>query len=174
MQNESPSGGHFTSAATRSGDLAEGLMLLRASTLKIARLQLAMERHDRRASLQAIDDIVLLDRRLQDSIGSVFADEEHVLVRRQLEADRAMLNLEKLTLGAEVQRRSAPPMIDQQEDQDDSWLGPRDLIVQEAEPSPRRLGWLIAFPILASLLGAGAYFLDSSEVQLWLAAAGLR
>ena len=43
-----------------SDALAEGLMLVRASTLKMIRLQLAMERHDRRAAIEAVDDLVAL------------------------------------------------------------------------------------------------------------------
>ena len=54
-----------------SEELAEGLMLVRASTLKIVRLQLAMERQDRRVALEAVDDLVALDRLLRDYLADV-------------------------------------------------------------------------------------------------------
>ena len=54
-----------------SEDLAEGLMLIRASTLKVIRLQLAMERRDRRVALEAVDDLVALDRSLEDYLAKV-------------------------------------------------------------------------------------------------------
>ena len=54
-----------------SEDLAEGLMLVRASTLKVIRLQLAMERRDRRVALEAVDDLVALDRSLEDYLAKV-------------------------------------------------------------------------------------------------------
>ena len=65
-------------APVGSDELAEGLMLVRESTLKIIRFQLAMERHDRRVALEAVDDLVALDRRLRDYLGDVPAPElEH-------------------------------------------------------------------------------------------------
>lgn len=96
-----------------SEELAEGLMLVRASTLKMIRLQLAMERQDRRVALEAVDDLVALDRRLQDYLGNVPAAAEQLLFRNALDDERAMLNREKLALAAEVVRRDPPvPVAD--------------------------------------------------------------
>jgi hypothetical protein len=157
-----------------SDRLAEGLTLLRASTLKIVRLQLAMERHDRRVALEAVDDLVVLDRRLQDYLAMVPAAEEQLLFRHELDAERALLNREKLGLTAEVLRRPPPAPTQEQQPAEDDWLGPRELEIAEDEPRGR-LGWLVAIPIIvASVGGSVAYFLGLLEVEAWLIAAGLR
>ena len=96
-----------------SEELAEGLMLVRASTLKIVRLQLAMERQDRRVALEAVDDLVALDRRLQDYLADVPAAAEQLLLRDALADERAMLNREKLALASGVVRREpAVPVVE--------------------------------------------------------------
>jgi hypothetical protein len=76
-------------------DLAAGLMLVRASTLKMIRLQLAIERRDRRGVLEAVDELVELDTRLQECLAGVPGLGEQML---GLETERATLNREKLTL----------------------------------------------------------------------------
>jgi len=88
-----------------SEELAEGLMLVRASTLKIVRLQLAMERQDRRVALEAVDDLVALDRQLQDYLADVPAAAEQLLLRDALDDERAILNREKLALASGIVRR---------------------------------------------------------------------
>jgi hypothetical protein len=80
--------------------LAEGLMLVRASTLKIIRLQLAMERRDRRVALEAVDDLVALDRSLEEFLTNVPAAEDDGLFSNVLELERSALNVEKHTLAA--------------------------------------------------------------------------
>lgn len=175
MQNESPMVAHATGAPTSKHELADGLMLLRASTLKIIRLQLAMERHDRRAALESIDDLVTLDRRLQVYLATMPASEEHVLLKRNVEADCSMLNLEKLTLGAEVRRRPPAPLVTVREVPNDAWAGPPNLMLEEEQPPPRRRwAWLIAIPVLASVLAASAHLVRFAEAEVWLAAAGLK
>ena len=94
-----------------SEELAEGLMLVRASTLKIVRLQLAMERQDRRVALEAVDDLVALDRLLQDYLADVPAAAQQVLLRDALDDERAMLNREKLALASGVVRREPPALV---------------------------------------------------------------
>ena len=101
MQAESPVRRDAAPVFVGSDELAEGLMLVRASTLKVIRLQLAMERKDRRVALEAVDDLVALDRRLEGYLGDVTAPE--------LEVERAALNREKLTLAAEVIRAEPKP-----------------------------------------------------------------
>ena len=56
--------------AIGSEQLAKGLLLVRASTLNVIRLQLAMERRDRPVALQTVDELMLLDRQ----IGEFMAD----------------------------------------------------------------------------------------------------
>src|SRR4051812_28924668 len=92
---ESPARVRETLPAIGGDELAESLMLVRASTLKMIRLQLAMERRDRRVALEEVDDLLALDRRLQDYLGD--APGRGALMR-ELEVGRAALNREKLTL----------------------------------------------------------------------------
>src|SRR5207248_11292795 len=91
MQMQSPARVRDTAPAVGGDELAEGLMLVRASTLKMIRLQLAIERRDRRVALAEVDDLLALDRRLQDYLGDVPAAGEKALWRRGLGAERAAL-----------------------------------------------------------------------------------
>jgi hypothetical protein len=131
-----------------------------------------MERHDRRVALEAVDDLVVLDRRLQDYLAMVPAAEEQLLFRHELDAERALLNREKLALTAEVLRRPPVASIQQRQAAQDDWLGPRQLEVAEDERRSR-LGWLLAIPIIASIGWSVAYFLGLLEVEAWLIATGL-
>lgn len=152
-----------------SDQLAEGLMLLRASSLKLVRLQLAIERHDRRVALKAVDDLVALDRRLQDYLESVPATGDQLMFRRELDCERAALNEEKLTLGAEVLLRPANSAAEDTgpiaQEADDSWLGPR--IQVELEVPRRSRWWLAVVPVLASGVVAAAYFISVPDAVTW-------
>ena len=169
MQTQGPARARDAAPAIGSDELAEGLMLVRASTLKMIRLQLAMERHDRRVALEAVDDLVALDRRLQEYLAAVPAAEEQLLFKNELDAERAMLNREKLTLAAEVLRRPPEPLIEEAQPAEEAWLGPAELPVEEEEPRRRRW-WLAAIPVLASGAAAAAYFVSLPEAQAWLSA----
>ena len=111
MRTENPARMRETLPLVGSEELAESLTLVRASTLKMIRLQLAMERNDRRVALEAVDELVAIDRRLQDCIAEVPAVGEQLMFRQAVDADRALLNREKMTLAAEVVRpdRAAEP-----------------------------------------------------------------
>lgn len=52
-------------------DLARGMTLLRASNMNVMRLQLAMEKQDRRQTMAAMDDLVGLDRELSHFVASI-------------------------------------------------------------------------------------------------------
>ena len=104
MNIESPARAREIETPVGSEELAEGLMLVRASNLKMIRFQLAMERNDRRVALETVDDLVALDRRLQDYIEDTPAGTDQLLFRKEVDADRALLNREKMTLAAEVLR----------------------------------------------------------------------
>ena len=158
MNVESPARPREFAAPVGSGALAEGLLLVRASTLKLIRLQLAMERQDRRVALEAVDDLVELDRRLQHYLSDVPAAGEQLLFRNALNEERAMLNREKLTLAAQVIRKPVA-----EERNDDDWLGPRNLPVPIDEPRGRRW-WIVAgLPVLVTGLAASAYLLTPSD-----------
>jgi hypothetical protein len=161
-----------------SNELAEGVMLLRASTLKLIRLQLAIERHDRQVALEAVDDLVALDRKLQDCLKGAPTKGNGLMFRRELDSDRAALNEEKLTLGAEVLRR--PPNGAEQANakeeadpvgNDDDWLGPPDLAFEPEEPQRTRW-WLAIVPIvMAAAAATSAYFVGIPDAAAWFAEA---
>src|SRR5829696_9283694 len=103
-------------------ELAEGLMLLRASTLKVIRLQLAIERQDRRVALEAMDDLVALDDELQKCRAGMPAPVDLSGLEDAMAMERSSLDREKLGLAAEVisTRSRAEP----------------DSLVPEPEPLP--------------------------------------
>ena len=171
MQIESPASMRESAPLVGSDELAEGLLLVRASTLKMIRLQLAMERQDRRVALEAVDDLVALDRRLGDYLADVPADGKQLLFRNALDAERAALNREKLWLAGGVIRRSPEPLVADAAPEAD-WLGPRDLSDCEPE-APRRRRWrlALALPALAAGVAAGAYAVGPAQAQAWLAVA---
>ena len=161
MQTQSPA--QQRASVLGGGEIAEGLMLWRASTLRMIRLQLAMEQGDRRATLETVDDLVALDRQLQDYLAPHVPTD----VMAELEAERAALNRDKLTLAAGVIRRPEP--VVQVAELADDWLGPRDL-TEEEEPHRSRL-WMFAISIAGSAIAASAYVFASPEAQDWLTAA---
>ena len=163
MQTQSPAQQREPELSLGSGEIAEGLMLWRASTLRMIRLQLAIEQGDRRATLETVDELVALDRQLQDYL----APHVPAAVTAELEAERAALNREKLTLAAGVIRRPEP--VVQVAEPADDWLGPGDLAEQE-EPRPGRW-WMIAVPIVGSVIAGGVYVLAVPAAQAWLMAA---
>ena len=145
-------------------------MLVRASTLKIIRLQLAMERHDRRVALEAVDDLVALDRRLRDCLAQMPADGDQLMFRHALDAERAILNREKLSLAAEVTCKPPDRLMQPEPVAADDWLGPSDQEIEVVEEPRRRRWWLVlAVPALAAGAAASAYAIDVAELQAWLA-----
>jgi hypothetical protein len=141
-----------------SDELAEGLMLVRASALKIIRFQLAMERRDRRVALQAVDDLVVLDRRLQDYLADVPSTE--------LDVERAALNREKLILAAEVIRaepKLAAAVLEPVAIEPAPLEAWENLAIEEERPN-RAAWWLVAILLLLSAAAAAGY---------WFAGAGL-
>lgn len=166
MQAESLADREAAQQPVGSEALAEGLMLVRASTLKVIRLQLAMERHDRRGALEAVDDLVELDRKLQHYLGDAPALFGQERLRDELDREQAALQREKLTLAAEVIRRPEPTVV--------SFPTPEpapQVVEEEAFPpidweeeEPRRRGlwkWAAALLVLAGA-GAGAMFVPGA------------
>ncbi|HEX6661574.1 MAG TPA: hypothetical protein VF067_06880 [Sphingomicrobium sp.] len=163
MQTQGPAQQRAPEAAPSSGEIAEGLMLWRASTLRMIRLQLAMEQGDRRATLETVDELVALDRQLQDYLAPHVPTD----LIAELEAERSALNREKLTLAAGVIRRPEP--VTEVAETPEDWLGPRDL--PELEEPKRSRRWMIALPITGSFIAGAAYALGSPQAQAWLIAA---
>lgn len=141
-------------------ELAEGLMLFRAGTLKMIRLQLAMEQRDRRVALEAVDDLVALDRQLQDYLAQMPSPLVTREVMGELEDERAALNREKLALAAGVIRREVPPPAPEPDAV--AW-GSRDFALADQQRRRRGLGWLAGLVILISALGGAAFVPGVSE-----------
>ena len=149
-------------------ELAEGLMLLRASTLKVIRLQLAIERQDRR---------VALDDELQKCLAGMPAPVDLSGLQDAMAMERSSLDREKLGLAAEVisARSRAEP---------DSLFAEPEPLPLEAEPavpalsydwqrfhyeedepaSSRAWLWAGAVILLLSALVAAAYMLGYLEI----------
>lgn len=141
-----------------SEELAEGLMLFRASTLKIIRLQLAMERRDRRVALEAVDDLVALDRSLEEFLTHVPAAQDDGLFSNVLELERSALNVEKHTLAAGISNRSwqvETPEPESSPEPEVDW-------VYDDEPGPS--SWLRPMAFVAAILAiaAAAYLLGAA------------
>ena len=173
MQAESVADKEAAQQPVGSETLAEGLMLVRASTLKVIRLQLAMERHDRRGALEAVDDLVELDRKLQHYLGDAPALFGQERLRDELDCEQAALQREKLALAAEVIRRpepsetvvafpapepeiadAAPEFVEEEPFPPIEW----------EEEKPRRRGlwkWTAALLVIAGA-GAGAMFVPGA------------
>lgn len=158
---------------TANEELAEGLMLLRASTLKVIRLQLAIERHDRGVALQAMDDLVALDDELQKCLAGMPAPVDLAGLQDALVSERSSLDREKLGLAAEVisgRSRMEP-------EPEPSPIEPDPLVpapsydwqrfrYEEDEPTSSGRGWLWAAAVILilSALVAGAYMLGYLEI----------
>ena len=158
--------------------LAEGLMLVRASTLKMIRLQLAMERNDRRGALEAVDDLVELDRKLQHYLGDAPALFGQERMRDELDREQAALQREKLALAAEVIRRPEPTVVSfpspeaveaAPEPEETTW-------VEWAEEPPRRRAWKWAVGGLVLVAGAiaGAVFAPGAQEFVAIAIEAVR
>ncbi|WP_028969578.1 hypothetical protein [Sphingomonas sp. URHD0057] len=164
MLTESPATAREAEPQVGSEELVEGLMLMRASTLKMIRLQLAMERNDRRLALETVDDLVALDRRLEDYLADV--PTAQLMFRRELEVERAALNREKLTLAAEVIRSEAKPepvaetAVEAAAPDAETW---EDFAFDE----PRRTRWWpVLVLILLSAIAAAAYWFGASDAVI--------
>jgi hypothetical protein len=158
-----------------SEELAEGLMLVRASTLKVVRLQLAMERRDRRGALEAVDELVELDRRLQEYLGEVPSSDAQLMFAHELEDERAALNREKLTLAAEIISRkpaeglSATAERLAEEPAASAWE-PETYLEFDGSTPRRAHWWLAATLVLLSAIAAAAYAIATPQALALLAA----
>ena len=153
-----------TIPAIGSEDLAEGLMLVRASTLKVIRLQLAMERRDRRVALEAVDDLVALDRSLEDYLAKVPTANDDGIFGNVLELERAALNVEKHTLAAGISQRDwqveTPQSEGTAEPTAEEWAAYDEEVGEGPNWWPR-----VAIFVLVVAIACGAYFLGASGMM---------
>jgi hypothetical protein len=160
-------------------DLAEGLLLIRASTVKMLRLQLAMERRDQAVALQAVDDLVALDDRLALLLGNPPGGALEPLVR-DLEEQRFALQREKFGLAAAFVKRSpeaAPHWIERASEPlvQDEAMEPLPDRPREPGSSVRSIAlWIAAgFLCIVAALAAAGLVLGWDPTSL-LPAAGQR
>lgn len=160
--------------AVSSRALARGMLLLRASNMSVMRLQLAMERRDRRLALETLDSLVALDGEIRGLVqGLPAADGIVADMARRLDDQRSALASEKLVFAAgrsgpalapgepETHGRSlVKPAADREPDREpetnDLWA------IEDTPPSrpSRRLGMVVAGLVLLLLgIAAASYWL---------------
>ena len=160
--------------------LAEGLMLVRASTLKVIRLQLAMERGDRRVAIAAIDDLLALERRLEACLANAPPFPHQRDVEQDLQLDRSALNCEKLTLAAEIRRNADGQVLFQSSVPDEphdvhlisqplpaepatgTFAERQPWVAHPHEPRPR-WWWLLGLMLLFAVVAAAAFLFGAFE-----------
>lgn len=156
--------------AIGNDELAEGLMLVRASTLKIIRFQLAMERRDRRVALEAVDDLVALDGCLQKFLAQVPNGFDDGQFSDVLERERSALNVEKHTLAGGIRSRQSevetlpperPAVVAEDFTAMDEWV-PYGSDTYELEPTRGRWWRWVAVVLLFVAIACGAFALGRS------------
>lgn len=173
METHSPAPARDGAMFFGRDELAEGLMLFRAGTLKMIRLQLALEQRDRRVALAAVDDLVALDRQLEDYLAQLPTAPVPGAQMAELEAERAALNREKLTLAAGVIRREAPAPEAVLEPAAPAW-GSRDYALADQRRRRRGLRWLAGALIVAAAAGGAAFVPGVADRVQALAAGAAR
>jgi len=155
-------------AAVEMHALARGLLLVRASTASMVRLQLAMERCDRRVAIESLDDLMLLDRRIGDLVGALATDDWSADVEALDHRQRA-LAVERLVLAAGTSGPNLTPLGDHWIEQAPITLTvarqteavPACIETDDEEREPRRnhIGLALVLLVIAAILfGTGAFF----------------
>ncbi len=161
--------------------LARGLLLVRASAINVVRLQLAMERRDRRVALETVDELMLLDRRISELVGDLSASSGTLLAEaRALELQHRALAVERLVLAAGA---SGPRMasasshwIEQAPSTSMPAVGEQDFAPPRSapfpSPEPREISVRLAVAVLmllAILTGAAAFLFLTENGQAMIA-----
>ena len=81
-------------------ELARSMTLLRASNLGVVRLQLAMERQDKRQAMEALDGLVALDGEIRDLVGMMPTEAPLREMTQRIDAQRSAIAYEKFVLAA--------------------------------------------------------------------------
>ena len=157
-------------------ELREALGLVQESVIKLLRFQLAMERRDRRVAMAVMDDVVLLERRLNSIVTRLPESPDaaaHPPHRAGLDAARSLLAREKFTLaagapGAAPGREEGPLVPPAEAEAEPLFLSPRDYLSaqreSEAAPAPKTWIRLAAGLLLAG--GAAAAAILASGISL--------
>ena len=161
------------------GDLTRGMLLLRASNMNMMRLQLAMERSDRRLAMEALDGLVALDGEIRGLIEDMPpAHETLIEMSRRLDAQKTVLASEKLVFAAgragpslaRPREIAPPPPVAEPElakslnvapaepDADAEWV-PAYVLAEEGKTRRgRRFAILAAVVLILILAGGGALY----------------
>jgi hypothetical protein len=158
-------------------ELSKGLMLLRASTMKVVRLQLAMERRDRRVAMEALDDLVVLDRKIRDLMTALPTQAPDPLMQ-QLDEETGVLAREKLTLAAGISGRAiapgAPQWVEHQRPVETANLldgaAAEAQWLQEPEVETSSLRTVMLVGLLLALIAGAAFFFTQTATGLDLLA----
>lgn len=157
-------------AAGVDPELAQALLLVRVSTMKMLRLQLALERRDRAVALQAVDDLMELDAWMAVSGGRPADSDILEAIAREADDERSALLQEKFGLAAGLVKRESEvgprPWIEpepallrtgSQADAEDNYdfIGMAFEVPEEEAPT-RRLGWLLMVVLLVFVVAAAA------------------
>ncbi|MGS1018317.1 hypothetical protein [Allosphingosinicella humi] len=145
-------------------DLARGLMLLRASNMNVIRLQLAMERSDRRTAMEALDDLVALDREIGGFIGEP-PDPELSEMARHLDSQKTVIASEKLVFaagkrgpiiapGSQVPPPATPAEIEPGPEEIAAYADPMAGLYADEEAVPRRT-WRILGILFLTFVALG-------------------
>ena len=162
--------------------LPNGLFFLRASNLKMMRLQLALERQDRRAALMAVDELLDLDRTIERHLALVTDRFSARPPLQDLDRDRAAIDQEKLALAAQIISRHnsslGPEYADQRPsvsndrsyDPSSPAYSPEVLVNDWTEDEERiadshRAVWVIAITALACVAALAAYLLGGLHLS---------
>jgi hypothetical protein len=160
----SPGFDQASGAAMRAADLARGLTFLRASNMQVMRLQLAMERADRRGVMAAIDELVGLDRELARFIETI-PDPELDDIGREIDARKHELMEQRVVLARGKLGPALRPVPD-------APAPPAELLLSKVAPAPEwmpekeeearprhRWPWIAFFLLVALLAAAAALYL---------------
>lgn len=149
---------HRVEPGGTSADMALGLQLCRASALSLLRLQLAFERGDRTAAIEAIDRLHAIDARIERLVEDMPSAEDPKLkaIARQILEEKMALAFEKLALASGVSGpdlASAPAFLRRGPDEPLSAVAEPDIDNAPLEDS-ERFGAIRTYAPRAALLVA--------------------
>ena len=155
-------------------ELEQALLLVRVSTMKMLRLQLAIERRDRAVALEAVEDLIDLDVWMAHSSGRSADAELMEAIAQEVDDQRSALLHEKFGLAAGLVKgpqrgwaqagaKPAPAAAaEANAEKHYDFLGPVEAVIEE-EPAVRRRRWWLIVALVMILLGA----LAGAVLNIW-------
>ena len=164
-------------------ELEQALLLVRVSTMKMLRLQLAIERRDRAVALETVDDLIELDAWMAVTANRAADQGIMQAIALEVEDQRSALLHERFGLAAGLVKRAEEPSVrpwaDVAEDEDETdeayVLGPAERI-QSEDPAARGSHWwtglAITLLVVAIAVAAVAFTLPDAFLTQWLGLGG--